>query len=331
MIHRPARLARKPRARSSALPVRQAATVRTKQSRRNWRKTRTGPKSADGARVINSIKLILTWVGIVAVSLMGIWLLIWMVIVPQKLFPQQTDSVVVITEAAPGNADTTSVILLRAKAPQENSQVQRITQVTPTLVTQGSRGMSRSFGILVDSVVAAPISAANFVNGAMLSTALPQFSLWQLLQVHPGSPDQAIAQLRQLASDHPQEFDVVSLAEIQQQALPPRFAPASTAECPVAISNTTTISGLAEETSQLLERSGVLVVRTASGKELQPQSKLLLPAESEVCQQLAERIAAGLEVPLETVATNELFEQYRAALLLELGTDWQMAEEPVQK
>ncbi len=92
--------------------------------------------------------------------------------------------------------------------------------------------------------------------------------------------------------------------------------------CPVAVVNTTQTSGLAKKVSELLERSGVVVVRIDDTQDNRADSSISTKGDTlDSCQAVVQK----LSVFAEDIAENtELNTQYRSELVLLLGENVQI-------
>jgi hypothetical protein len=91
-------------------------------------------------------------------------------------------------------------------------------------------------------------------------------------------------------------------------------------ECPVAVVNSSQVSGLASAFAQLLEKDGFSVVRRDSGQDILEESFLLIDPNISACQNLAARFTQL--VPNKMVTNDqELLKQYRSGAVIFMGED----------
>jgi hypothetical protein len=110
-----------------------------------------------------------------------------------------------------------------------------------------------------------------------------------------------------------------ALAVSRRQAISPELARV----CPVAVVNTTNIRGLAGKISQILEDSGVLVIRTTQSEVKFDQTTIYLEdGIPDECVQLAERIGKLFpEQPTILPQAAGEATQYRAKIVVMVGLD----------
>jgi hypothetical protein len=91
-------------------------------------------------------------------------------------------------------------------------------------------------------------------------------------------------------------------------------------ECPVAVINSSSVTGLASAFAQLLEKDGFSVVKRDSGQDILAESSLLIDPSITACQSLLDRFEQL--IPGKTVNTDhELAQQYRAGAVIFLAED----------
>jgi len=91
-------------------------------------------------------------------------------------------------------------------------------------------------------------------------------------------------------------------------------------ECPVAVINSSTVTGLATAFAQLLEKDGFSVVKRDSGQDVLAESSLLIDPNITACQSLSNRFAQLM--PTKTInVDHELAQQYRAGAVIFLAED----------
>jgi hypothetical protein len=99
--------------------------------------------------------------------------------------------------------------------------------------------------------------------------------------------------------------------------------------CPVAVLNTISKTGAASQLSQLLERTGLVVIRVGDTPDLKEVTEVVLDEASLNCQTEAEWIGQFVD----TTATDSVkvsiepgvFAQYRAPIILKIGRDLEPA------
>lgn len=90
--------------------------------------------------------------------------------------------------------------------------------------------------------------------------------------------------------------------------------------CPVAVVNSSDITGLATTFAELLEKDGFSVVKRDSGQEVLSDTSLLIDPENTSCQLLLNRFKQLM--PNSSVNSNqELAQQYRAGAVIFLAED----------
>lgn len=90
--------------------------------------------------------------------------------------------------------------------------------------------------------------------------------------------------------------------------------------CPVAVINSSEITGLATTFAELLEKDGFSVVKRDSGQEVLTDTSLLIDPENTSCQLLFNRFKQLL--PNSSVNSNQkLVQQYRAGAVIFLAED----------
>jgi len=91
-------------------------------------------------------------------------------------------------------------------------------------------------------------------------------------------------------------------------------------ECPVAVINSSGVTGLATAFAQLLEKDGFSVVKRDSGQDILAESSLLIDPNISACQSLLDRFQQL--IPAKTINTDhELAQQYRAGAVIFLAED----------
>lgn len=90
-------------------------------------------------------------------------------------------------------------------------------------------------------------------------------------------------------------------------------------KCPIAISNGAGVSGLATYTSNLIERSGGLVIRVATEYEPQVITSVVVDPSIPECQTVAATISRFFPSVQITMDTQNLTAEYRAKILVLLG------------
>lgn len=91
-------------------------------------------------------------------------------------------------------------------------------------------------------------------------------------------------------------------------------------ECPVAVINSSSVTGLASAFAQLLEKDGFSVVKRDSGQDILAESSLLIDPSIVVCEALLNRFQQLM--PAKAVnADHELAQQYRAGAVIFLAED----------
>ncbi|MFA6814171.1 MAG: LytR C-terminal domain-containing protein [Candidatus Pacebacteria bacterium] len=91
-------------------------------------------------------------------------------------------------------------------------------------------------------------------------------------------------------------------------------------ECPVAVINSSEVSGMATAFAQLLEKDGFSVVRRDSGQDILAESSLLIDPNIVACQSLLDRFQQLM--PSKAVNFDrELAQQYRAGAVIFLAED----------
>lgn len=93
-------------------------------------------------------------------------------------------------------------------------------------------------------------------------------------------------------------------------------------QCSVAIVNASQVNGLANQLSQILENSGVEVVRTTDSLWDEPKTALYVsPDEPEKCQQIIKYIQAVSPVVLPQQLDQAKSTQYRAQIIFFIGNE----------
>jgi hypothetical protein len=91
-------------------------------------------------------------------------------------------------------------------------------------------------------------------------------------------------------------------------------------ECPVAVINSSSVTGLASAFAQLLEKDGFSVVKRDSGQDILAESSLLIDPSIVACEALLNRFQQLM--PAKAVnADHELAQQYRAGAVIFLAED----------
>lgn len=114
-----------------------------------------------------------------------------------------------------------------------------------------------------------------------------------------------------------------TIADVPSQlsAVTSIFAREEALQCPVAVVNTTSTTGLAQNMSGILEDSGALVIRVASESNQEPTSRIVAAAATPECQRIIDSITKMLPVSPVYAENEDVLRQYRARLVLFLGED----------
>ncbi len=279
-------------------------------NRRSVRRSTRKPKRWWGV-----LKAFLTVSVTLLVLGVGIWLLVTIVVLPHLVFTKRDSQVI----AYLSKHDTSQGWLLRLQPNWRDSEILRLTNLD-TASGMSEKFLSLQLGLLVHEVVQVAVKTD------AATVQLPVESIGQRILNTQDQPLRRIEQLRMVAKEQVGTLRSISGSEFRAKPVLPIVDPVLGARCPVAVMNTTTIAGMAEELSAVLERSGVLVVRTASGREEVPATRLRIHASMpSECLVVADQLqnAFGLEVQETSEGSQIEFEQYRAEILLELGSDWQ--------
>ncbi|HNV45248.1 MAG TPA: LytR C-terminal domain-containing protein [Candidatus Woesebacteria bacterium] len=91
-------------------------------------------------------------------------------------------------------------------------------------------------------------------------------------------------------------------------------------ECPVAVINSSSVTGLASAFAQLLEKDGFSVIKRDSGQDILAETSLLIDPEITACEALLNRFQQLMPVKVIN-ADHELAQQYRAGAVIFLAED----------
>ncbi len=256
----------------------------------------------------------------------GTWLLVIAVFLPQFLFARHSTQIVAfIPETA-----TTPVLLMRIEPNWQDSQLWWVSgSVVPSQSENlAARALSQQFGVLIELAIPLNIAFSDEAD-TVLNSVLQGESATERLQQLRSESGYAVEQLRQVLGVHQEEIAHKTLEEMRSEPLVPVINPAESTRCPVAVANATKISGLAEDASRILERSGLLVVKTVSATEPLSITRLRVSEKlSTECEEIVSVLTRSLRVERLPAQSSEqpLFDQYRADILLELGDDWNRQE-----
>lgn len=320
---KPARLSARPKP-MSRRPLRSSVVVSKRVLRRRPQR-RAETKSKETTSLLMWIfKQSITILAFGSLLLGGAWLLGRYVLLPNLLFTDQSRQ----TISYISDSDTSQILLLQLAPNWEDSELVYITGfVRPEASDAGlERALSQQLGILVDQVVELPIQMDGFSTGAAITDVLPVENLPQRL-LHTRTPyGRALQQLQFVAASYDEQINQVSRHDFKRLPILPSIDPGLGARCPVAVTNTTAVPGLAETASTVFERTGMLVVRTASAATPLLASRLRVTDQlSSDCLPIVERLQHSLGLELQNNTSQEElreFEQYRAEVIVELGSDW---------
>lgn len=93
-------------------------------------------------------------------------------------------------------------------------------------------------------------------------------------------------------------------------------------QCPVALVNTTPVNGLGGQIGQLLENSGVFVIRVTDTSNAEPTTQLFLnPDSAEACELVVKILERGFGFELQSSFDQRRAAQFRAEAVVLLGED----------
>jgi hypothetical protein len=278
--------------------------------------------------------------GLVLTLLVGSWV-IWMSLVSWAGI-RAARTIVIVSEVDRGEGD--APVLILTWLPQVSQG--EVVQIAPELpiTTAGGYGeyqasklwplfsldrspneatalLSLSLGRVIDEVFVLP--------HAQDEPLVTRFRSQALAAVRKGDWPAARALLgwwlvtRQQAIDHsPIKVQTKEGWARWQQTVPLHHPERS--ECPIALINTTGVSGLATRVAKTIEGSGGVVIRTADAPATTSETKIYTatPRLGEICHST---VSAWLQHILpagtKTEVSEKQIEQYRATLVVELASD----------
>lgn len=139
--------------------------------------------------------------------------------------------------------------------------------------------------------------------------ALPNRLQWWLW-TQPLRPDQVV-------------FEQVDDFEKWSRKQPVWLADSPLHDCPVAVINTTNISGLGSKTGRVLEKSGIAVIRITDEDQTEPNTTVIQTSEdlSDSCQFVHTKIESLLPVVADQKIESAALSRYRAPLVILIGSD----------
>ncbi len=302
-------------------PIQRRSVVVSQRSGRSFLKRRTRPtrKPSGSGSFYSSVAAFFRVVGMVLVIagllVAGGYVLLKQVLLPSLVFTQKTVQLKVFAPAD----EPSKLVVLRVQPVWQDSQILTVTDAQISLMQHPhpERAVSQELGILVSQVENIP------------TVAKTQASLFQRLANTQSANGLAFEQLSLVAAKQSEVPTTLTATEFRENSIVPILNPNQGAVCPVAVRNTTPTAGMAEAASAMLERSGLLVVRTASATVPKAETSLRISAEvPEECLEVAQKIQQALSLPVsEPEVDSQLeFDQFRAGMILELGEDWQKNE-----
>ncbi len=278
--------------------------------------------------LLKKIGILLCWLaGFALIGVVG-WQLCLRTVLPKILFVGDELSHIVYLPRDDQQLNSVLIVQLNPDDPEFSTiwQVEGIdfSGLRSQEPDQLKRHLAQQLHVMVDEVEQLSVDETAFETSEQLLSQLPQLHSNEVFRLIWSGEGRLTSMIPYILAGQKGPFDNYSLDEFLQTQLSPVVTPQTARTCPVAVVNTTTTSGLAQEASQFLERSGIVVVRTASDQKSMAESKVTITQQADViCEQLARRLKPFF-VPDSSgvIERSEKVEEYRAAMMIELGADW---------
>lgn len=193
---------------------------------------------------------------------------------------------------------------------------------------------SAQLGVLIDQVLVYQLTDETdlkTLSTKQLNQVLRKLMIQEVKQRHNFSTMWQnlikLMQLRQVLLDYQFQGKNFSqgLSSIDELA---SFVLAEDSDCAIGVLNTTSIPGLATKVANILEQSGLLILRISNSDQKDyrdlEQSVLLIKEETASCQVIIERLKnwRQSEFSLEVKEDQQLTNRYRSNLILLIGEDF---------
>ncbi|MBP9820001.1 LytR C-terminal domain-containing protein [Candidatus Woesebacteria bacterium] len=287
--------------------------------------------------LLKKIGIALCWLaGFALIGVVG-WQLCLRTVLPKILFVGDELSHIVYLPRDAQQSSSVLIVQLNPDDPEfstiwqvEGVDLSGLKSQEPDLL---KRHLAQQLHVMVDEVEQLSIDETAFGTSEQLLSQVPQLLSKDVFRLIWSGEGRLTSMMPYILAGQKGSFDSYTIEEFLQTQLSPVVTPQTARACPVAVVNTTTTSGLAQEASQFLERSGIVVVRTASDQKSMVESRVTITQQADVvCEQLARRLKPFFAPDSSgVVERSEKVEEYRAAMMIELGSDWDPANTKQQE
>ncbi len=191
---------------------------------------------------------------------------------------------------------------------------------------------SYALQIPIDEVVAVS-------DASMLSSSTKVSTLWwqvMMFRVQSslglGKRLQMYRFLRSVRPDQLESHSIGDIAAWQKNSSQFKFAAVPT-ECSVAVLNTTTVGGTGSKVTQVLESSGMSVIRLSDTPDKLSQTQILVNQAPPFCQDVLQHVQDLFPFVTKREVQDQTMNRYRANIVVLVGQDFakEIAKQPKQQ